>query len=367
MSKLQCAFVGCGGVAERYWPIYRSLDFVEVPLCIDVDLPGAERAAAYFQKNSIQATVTADFHAALEPGIDIVVLNTPNHLHREQAIAALAAGKHVLLQKPIAATLDDAVAIVDAAAQARGRCGIYMSYLDQPLMYDLARMLHEGWFGEPVKLYGRVMHSDGMAWSVRAAQGGRIWRGSVEQTGGGGFVQLGVHLIHLFQWMTRRSITHVHGVMRNLHCPNLEGEDSASAILEFEGGVTATLDHAWCARGEELSIQGTKGSATYVSNRWLLLQAGAAPFTGMVLRANAKLEQLLEIPALSMGENHPLNQHRMFLEAIRDRKEPPVPVAAGLADMLVVRAFYESVETCARVDLKELQARLGIRSMEVPA
>src|SRR5215471_12406119 len=44
MSKLQCAFVGCGGVAERYWPIYRSLDFVEVPLCIDVDLPVAERA-----------------------------------------------------------------------------------------------------------------------------------------------------------------------------------------------------------------------------------------------------------------------------------------------------------------------------------
>jgi len=364
---LRCAFVGCGGVAERYWPIYRSLDFVQVSFCIDIDLPMAEKAAAYFKKDGIPATVTADFQTALEPAVDIVVLNTPNHMHREQAVAALAAGKHVLLQKPIAATLDDAVAIVEASNRGRGRCGIYMSYLDQPLMHDLARMLREGWFGDPVKLCGRVMHPGGLAWSARAQQGGRIWRGSVEQTGGGGFVQLGVHLIHLFQWMTGRSVTHVYGVTRNLHCPNLEGEDSASAILELEGGITATLDHAWSARGEELSIHGTKGSATYVSNRWLLLEAGAAPFTGMVLRANAKLEQLLEIPALSMGDNQPLNQHRMFLEAIRDRKELPVPVAAGLADMVVVRGFYESAGTRARVDLKDLQARLGIRSMEVPA
>src|SRR5262249_6909204 len=147
MTQLQCAFVGCGGVAERYWPIYRSLDFVQVRLCVDIDLPMAARAAAYFQKDNVETVATADFHAALEPGIDVVVLNTPNHLHRAQAVAALAAGKHVLLQKPIAATLDDAVAIVDAAVHARGRCGIYMSYLDQPLMHDLARMLREGWFG----------------------------------------------------------------------------------------------------------------------------------------------------------------------------------------------------------------------------
>jgi predicted dehydrogenase len=77
---------------------------VRVVCCIDADLAVARQAAQQFA----QAQASSDFNAALAPEIDAVVIGTPNHLHRPQAIAAIDAGKHVLLQKPVAANLADA-------------------------------------------------------------------------------------------------------------------------------------------------------------------------------------------------------------------------------------------------------------------
>ena len=80
--------------------VYRNLDYVRLANCIDPAVPDA----------------SPDFSLALSPEIDAVVINTPNHLHRPQAIAAIEAGKHVLLQKPVANTLADGEAIAAAAA-----------------------------------------------------------------------------------------------------------------------------------------------------------------------------------------------------------------------------------------------------------
>ena len=100
---IRVAFVGCGGMATHYLPVYQNLDYVELAACIDVgQVPGLP-------------CFTSDFSRALAPDIDAVVINTPNHLHRPQAIAAIEAGKHVLLQKPVAPTLADAEAIQAAA------------------------------------------------------------------------------------------------------------------------------------------------------------------------------------------------------------------------------------------------------------
>src|SRR5712671_6698512 len=92
---INVAFVGCGGMAAHYIDVYRNLDYVRLASTIDPAIAGA----------------SSDFAGALAPEIDAVVINTPNHLHGPQAIAAIEAGKHVLLQKPVANTLADADAI----------------------------------------------------------------------------------------------------------------------------------------------------------------------------------------------------------------------------------------------------------------
>jgi len=362
MGKLRVAYVGCGGVAGEYLSVYRDLDWVRVVACVDTQPDAAEAAAAQLYERGDRPVVTPDYAAALAGDVDVVVINTPNHLHYAQAIAALEAGKHVLLQKPVAPTAPEAEEISRAAARARGLSGLYMSYFDQPLLHDLKDMIAGGWFGRVGHYYARLMHRWGHVWSVRAHNGRGSWRESAAQTGGGCFVQLAVHYIHLLEWMSGERFVRATAVARNLCSPRIEGEDLAAALLEFESGAVATLDMAWSFHGEQLSIHGTQGSAEYINNRALILESKAEPFKGRVVNYTAApppasvlsgTEQTAEVIPPDKGDHtNPLNQHRAFLEAVRDGAAPFVPISSGVRDLRVVAAVYESARRGCAVTIE---------------
>jgi predicted dehydrogenase len=361
VNKLRVAFVGCGGVAAHYLSVYRALDWVQVVACIDVQPAVAASAAQFLSQGNDPASplVATDYAAALTDEVDVAVINTPNHLHHQQAISALEAGKHVLLQKPVAPTVAEAEEIARAAAQAKGVSGLYMSYFDQPLMHDLKGMIAAGWFGKVGHFYARLMHRGGLIRSQQALGGQRTWRESAAQTGGGCFIQLAVHYIHLIEWMNDDRVVRATAIAKNQHCPGLEGEDIASAILEFESGALATLDMGWSVYGEQFSVHGTEGSAEYLNNRLLLLESKEHAFHGRVVNYSAATvdlpwgqngaETASEIVPPAMGDpGNPLNQHRAFLEAVRDGARPSVSIASGVADLRVVAAVYESARAgCA--------------------
>lgn len=356
-DKVNVAFVGCGDMAAHYLPVYRDLDWVNVVCCVDVDPAAAARAA-----KECGSKAETDYAAALAPGIDAVVISTPNSRHKPQAVSAIEAGKHVLLQKPVAANLADAEAIAAAAAKSTRTVGLYMSYFDQPLIHDLRDMATQGRLGDIVHCYARLMHTGGMMWSRQALEGVRTWRGSVAETGGGCFIQLAVHYVHVFQWMTGARVLRATGLTRNLHCPGLEGEDLAVALLELDSGAMITLDMAWCANGEELAVHGTQGRISYRNLQWLSVASSAGAFRGRAVEYSGKLvdafggpqgeEQQSEIKPPSFGDSgNPLNQHRVFLEACRDGRPAPVTIQSGVDDMRVVLAVYESARTGKAVEL----------------
>ena len=371
MNKIRTAFVGCGGIADHYLSVYRDLDFVEMVSCVDVNLDRAEQAAAKLADNSLgkpTPRATTDFADALKADVDLVVINTPNHLHREQTIAAFEAGKHVLLQKPVAANLADAEAIAAAAEQAKQRgifSGLYLSYFDQPLMHDLKAMIEAGWFGDIAHLYARLMHRGGLAVSKQVLAGQANWRASLAETGGGCFIQLAVHYVHLFKWMMNAKVVRVMAMTKNQHCPGIEGEDLACAILEFSNGALATIDMAWNTAGEQLSVHGTRGTCEYISNQTLMLDSLAGAFSGHVIHYTgqssqaspaapgaAATQQISSITAPPLGDwRNPFNQHLMFLEALRDGSQPFVSIASGVDDLHVVAAVYESARTGQAIQL----------------
>ncbi|MBZ5623687.1 MAG: Gfo/Idh/MocA family oxidoreductase [Acidobacteriia bacterium] len=356
-GSVSVSFVGCGGMAAHYLGVYRDLDWVRVVSCIDTDLESARKAAEV-----AGGIATQDFAAALGGDVDAVIVSTPNWLHRPQAVAAIQAGKHLLLQKPVATTLADAEAIAAAAERSTRTVGLYMSYFDQPLVHDLRDMVSVGWLGDLVHCYAGLMHKGGMMWSEEALKGHPTWRGSIEETGGGCFIQLAVHYIHIFEWISGAKVARVTGFTRNLHCPGLEGEDLAVAVLEMDSGAMVTLDTAWCANGEELSVHGTLGRFNYRNNQRLALASSAGPFEGRVARYTGGLtpafggpqgeEQQMEVrpPAFSDVAN-PLNQHRAFLEAVREGRPAPVSIASGVHDLRVVRAVYESARSGRAVEV----------------
>lgn len=325
-------------MAAHYLGVYRDLEWVRVSSCVDVNLESAQRAAGTFTR--YQPEATTDFAAALAPEVNAVAISTPNSQHAWQAIAAIEAGKHVLLQKPVASTLRDAEAIARAAAGSGKTIGVYMSYFDQPLIHDLRAMVRARAFGDVVHCYAKLMHRGGMTWSQEALDGRPTWRGSVAETGGGCFIQLAVHFIHIFEWITRSRVVAATAMTNRLYCPGIEGEDIACAVLRLDSGALVTLDMAWCADAEEIAVHGTGGTVHYRANRWLSVSS------------NHGEEQVTEVIPPAFGDaGNSLNQHRVFLQAARDGVAAPVSIESGVHDMRVVEAVYESARTGRVVNL----------------
>ena len=354
---INVSFVGCGGMAAHYLGVYRDLDWVRVVNCIDAVPAAAQKAAETIPG----AAASNDFSAAMTDEIDAVIISSPNHFHRPQAVAAIQAGKHVLLQKPAAPTLADAEAIAEAAERSTHTVGLYMSYFDQPLIHDLRDMVTQGWLGNIVHCYARLMHTGGIMWSDEALAGNPNWRGSVAQTGGGCFIQLAVHYVHIFEWATGARVVRASGFVRNLHCPGIEGEDLAVGVFELDTGAMLTIDTAWCTNGEELSVHGTKGRFTYRDNK-LALCSNLGAFHGRVAQYTGGLaaqvfggpwgeeQQMLVTPPGFADIHNPLNQHLQFLEAVRDGRPAPVPISSGVRDLRVVAALYESARSGRAVE-----------------
>jgi predicted dehydrogenase len=240
-----------------------------------------------------------------------------------------------------------------------------MSYFDQPLLHDLKDMISAGWFGSVGHYYARLMHRWGHVWSRQTgelgADGDGSWRASASQTGGGCFVQLAVHYIHLLEWMSGARMVRVMAVAKNLLSPRIEGDDLASALLEFESGAVATLDMAWSFHGVPLSIHGAVGSAEYINNHTLILVSKGKAFQGRVVNYEAQppasalsgTERTSEVIPPDKGDHtNPLNQHRAFLEAVRDGTRPFVSISSGVRDLRIVAAAYESARRGCAVTIE---------------
>lgn len=164
------------------------------------------------------------------PEIDLVDIGTPNHVHAEQAIAALEAGKHVACEKPLAGTLADAEAMAAAAGGAPGRTFVWFNYRRVPAVALAQRLVASG-------AVGRIYH-------VRAAYlqswGGPetplMWRFRAEVAGSGAHGDLNAHSVDLVRFVTGEEITTVEGAIAHTFV------ESRALIEQASGGDTSGVD-----------------------------------------------------------------------------------------------------------------------------
>lgn len=341
MSKpsLSAIFVGCGGFARNYLGTYRKLPFVRPVLCYDV----SETVAADLARSFDGCEYTTDFARVKETPADFAVVSTPNFSHLEHATELLRNGKNVLLQKPLTRWLGEAQELHATALQCPGqRLGLYMSMLDFEMWWELRDAVREGRvFGKLSEISMRLGHTGGLLWSAADAS---HWRLSKEKTGGGAFIMLGVHYLHLIRWLTGQKIRRVSARTANLHCPHIEGEDICQVQAELFDGSCCQVNVAWNSKGEHFALYGTKGSFVYLDNQLLRVNAAEAwPTSRFVYRRTGEWQTYLDVmpPALDDAAN-PFNQHRQFAEAVRDDLPPAVDVNDGLTDMRVVDAVYRA-------------------------
>ncbi|MFH5774993.1 Gfo/Idh/MocA family protein [Paracoccus sp. NGMCC 1.201697] len=291
-NSLGVALIGTGFMGKCHAMAWRTVAATfggaHPRLEILCDTPES-RAHAYAGQFGF-ARATADWHAAIaDDAVDVVSITTPNGLHRPMAEAALRAGKHVWLEKPMALTLADAEAMAQLAAQNPDRVTILgYNYLRSPAFQAAVGLIRSGAIGTPHAFRG-VYDEDYSAdptlpWS---------WRMTHKEGGLGALGDLGCHLVSqmvaLMGDVTQvTAMTQISIPMRPAPDGDkpVENEDSALALVRFASGAQGSFATSRVARGRKCRLQwevhGSGGTITFDQenmNALWLHRAGEAGFT----------------------------------------------------------------------------------------
>ncbi len=266
-----------------------------------------------------------------DPDVDAVVLATPHTQHERQVIAAAAAGKHILVEKPITLDRASAKAAVAAAEQAGVVLAVGFCRRFHPSVVALRRHLHEGRLGNVISMVAQHTTSTGQF--VAPSN----WRAAPEEAPGGAFTAVGVHALdHMIEFGGR--VSDVHCVTaRYLDAPS---DDTTTIMLRFESGATGLI---FCsvatATNYSFVLYGSRGLAEISKpdlRSFRFVPGSMEPPSGPVI---APPDEISEHPDFNML-NAELTE---FARRIRDRRRPyAVPIADVLHGMSVLDAIVRS-------------------------
>ncbi|MGZ8650230.1 MAG: Gfo/Idh/MocA family protein [Solirubrobacteraceae bacterium] len=374
--QLGIGVVGLGWMGRVHTASYRRLvehfpDLgVEPRLVIASDLAADRREHA--ERLGFEAT-TEDWRAVVEhPEVDAVSVTTPNALHRKVALAAIAAGKHVWIEKPVGLGLDDTLAVAEAAERAGVVSGVGFCYRFAPAVQHAKRLIEAGAIGD-VNHYRGVFLADYANRPDAAAS----WRFFRADAGSGALGDLMAHIVdmthHLvgpIERLSGRTATMIPrrpplAVGSGTHFSrveteelvDVENEDWAAAMIEFDGGAVGSLEASRVIVGPHVGmrfeVHGTDGALAWELERmnelerFQLAQNGADEgYMRVVAGAHHP-----DFAAFQPGAGVPMGyddlrvlEARTFVAAVA-RGEQDAP---GLAEMVATARVLDAIERSER-------------------
>lgn len=252
MPRVKIAILGAGFITDIHLESYHR--FVANAEVIAVYARKPEKAKAFAEKYSIPQWYSDIDEIIHHSGCDVVDICLPNYLHAEATIKAAAAGKHVIIEKPLALTLEEADAMIAACKKA----GVKLMYAEElcfaPKYERVRHMVKEGAIGDIYMLKQSEKHSGPHT----------DWFYDIRYAGGGVLMDMGCHAIGWFRWMLNNArVASVYASMGTvLHKDRTRGEDNSVVIIEFENGVTAVAENSWAKHGgmdDRSEVHGTGG------------------------------------------------------------------------------------------------------------
>lgn len=315
---VRIGLIGCGAVARRFHlPAFKAAG-AEVIAFSSRTSASAEAAAGEWGSGK----VLSDWREILAiDEIDAVDVCTPNASHAEMAIAAANAGKHVLVEKPIATTLDEADEMISAARSAKTILMTAHNVRYAPPFVAVRKEIANGSLGRIHGVRAAFGHAGPQVWAP-----GATWFFDRTLSGGGALMDLGVHVADLLRSVLSDEVAEV-GAM--LSSGSLGVEEAAQVIMRFEGGAIGSMHISWIVKpapDHQLTIFG--------SNATIHLDSTTSP----VFRSESGDSRVLAT------EEDIDDPYHAFVNAIESGSEPPVTGEDGRAALAIVVAAYRSSE-----------------------
>jgi predicted dehydrogenase len=344
MAKVKLGIIGSRFQADCIAASVRAMP--EEAEVVAVASPTKGNAEAFAKRHGIPRAY-ADYRELLrDRDVEMVSITAPNRLHAQITIDAARAGKHVVCEKPLCITLEEADAMIDACAKA----GVLLLYAEElffaPKYVKAKQMADEGAFGRIHLVKQSEKHSGPHS----------DWFWDVEQSGGGALMDLGCHGIAFCWWfLGKPRVTSVYAQLSTqVHAGRTLGDDEAITIIEFENGAMGMVENSWNRPGgmdDSIEVFGAKGQ-TYAD----MLMGNALPTYSEVGFGYA-----VEKAASTLGWTFPVfeehwnygfpQEMRHFARCVRGTETPISDGETGRVVQEVLYAAYASAGLGQKISL----------------
>lgn len=359
-QPLRFGIIGCGSIGPTHAGAIQQIEDARLVAVADTVAARAENMAETFNVARVY-----DSHEALlsDADIDVVCICTPSGLHADATIAALRAGKHVIVEKPMEVSLEACDRMIAAADETGKKLSVISQHRFDSATMMVKQAIDEGKLGHIILADATVKW-----WRTQEYYDSGDWRGTWEFDGGGALMNQGVHTVDLLQWLAG-GVSSLYAQTRTAAHERMEVEDTAVAALTFASGAVGTFTATTAAYpgfAVRLDIYGTEGSAVIEGDRLktMVLKSGAS-YNGEGTAAHAlsvaqggtasvKDEAGERDEEMELGEVWG-DAHRAQIEdvirAIRTDTQPLIDGRAARKPLEIILGVYESARTGQPVTL----------------
>ncbi|MEH7679702.1 Gfo/Idh/MocA family oxidoreductase [Priestia megaterium] len=335
MEKVKIGVIGCGSIAQhRHLPEYKMNEQVELVAVCDIN---TERANSVAQQYGVKAYT--NYEELLASGtVEAVSVCTPNYLHAPISVAALNSGVHVLCEKPMATSEEEAKAMIEAAKTNGKKLMIGHNQRFVASHQKARELIGKGEIGKIYSFRTAFGHGGPEGWSV---DGKDSWFFKKDEAFIGAMGDLGVHKTDMLRYILNEEIVEVGAFVESNAKDFANVDDNAVCVLKTESGIIGTLAASWAYNGKEDNstiVYGEKGILRLEDDPTYSLVAQYA--TGEVV--NYELGKIQSNDEGGQSNSHVIEQ---FVDAVTEDKESPVPGEEGLKSLAVILAALKSSQT----------------------
>ncbi len=342
MQKIRMGLLGCGGMGGSHQNGLAELsDIMELTVVCDIVLERAQKAAAALNVQH----VVQDYHEMADL-VDAVLISLPHDLHHPAGMFFLQAGKHVLMEKPMANTEEECLQLIDEAEKRHLVLMTAYPVRYWPVILKMKELVDN-------RTYGDVFQMSIWTEQFTKYPSGH-WALSANRLGGGQFFSHGCHYVDLLLWFLGQPVRGIH-LGTNLGTPWMEKEGTSNATITFANGAMGYHFGTWGARGTKLGysfhIHCTGGMLEYnLTDRTLYAHTH-------IVDEKANLDTASRTTILMKEDDSSKKtqyETRHFLECIRDGKTPMTDGPSSLQGLRVIWRLYEAEQANQIADLRGL-------------